>query len=180
MRAVLSLGIVLGFGAVSTTAYWTDEATVTGGTFQAGTIDLQVGDPPVNNDPPEFTAQFAMADMLPGSSTDAPLQVTNSGSVPFTYQVDGAATNSGSGTEQLGAALLISVFAAHDGDNCTGSPIVTDLPANGALLPDQPALDVGAASDLCFRATLPADAHTDLQSQESVVTLTLIATSEAP
>lgn len=94
--------------------------------------------------------------------------------------LDGAATNSGSGTDQLGAALLISVFDSHDGDNCTGSPIVTDLPANGPLLPDQPALAVGAANDLCFRATLPADAHTDLQSQESVVTLTLIATSEAP
>lgn len=180
LRAILSLGIVLGFGAVSTTAYWTDEARVTGGTFQAGTIDIAVGNPPVDNDPPAFTTAFAMSNMVPGSSQDAPLRVTNAGTVPFTFQVDGSATNSGGGNNQLGAALRISVFGAHDGTVCTGSALVTDVPANGSLLPTQAALAVDGTRELCFRATLPSNAHTALQGQQSVLTLTLIATSVQP
>lgn len=177
-RAILSLGIVLGFGAVSTTAYWTDEATVTGGTFQAGTIDIAVGNPPVDNDPPAFTTTFEMSNMVPGSTRDAPLRVTNAGTVPFAFQVDGSATNSGGGNDQLGAALRISVFGAHNGTTCTGSALVSDVPANGSLLPTQAVLAVDGTRELCFRATLPSGAHTALQGQQSVVTLTLIATSE--
>ena len=43
VRAVLSLGIVLGFGAVGTLAYWTDDATASGATFESGTLN-----PPTN------------------------------------------------------------------------------------------------------------------------------------
>lgn len=62
VRALLSLGIVLGFGATSTLAYWTDTATVTGGTFTAGTLDLQVNDAQGNPTAYALTS-LAMADM---------------------------------------------------------------------------------------------------------------------
>ena len=41
-RALLSMGVVLGLGSVTTLAYWTDSATLTGGSFASGTIDLKL------------------------------------------------------------------------------------------------------------------------------------------
>lgn len=49
VRAVLSLGIVLGLGSVSTLAYWTDTGTMTTGSIQAGTLDLQPGRQPAGS-----------------------------------------------------------------------------------------------------------------------------------
>lgn len=183
MRALLSLGLVLGLVQLGTMAYWTDEAIVTGGTFQAGEIDVKVGSPPVDNNPPEFTTSFAMTNMVPGSTKDAPLLITNAGTVPFTFVVNGSATNSGGGSNQLGAALRISVFLSESGGTCTGTALVTTQPINGAVLPAQPVLVPAPGTNtrqLCFRATLPSNASTDLQGTSSVVTLTVVATSVAP
>ncbi|MDP3967965.1 MAG: SipW-dependent-type signal peptide-containing protein [Nocardioides sp.] len=183
VRALLSLGLVIGLVQLGTMAYWTDEAVVTGGTFQTGTIDVKAGSPAVDNNPPAFSTSFTMENMVPGSTKDAPLLVTNDGTVPFTFLVNGSATNSGAGTNQLGAALRISVFPSESGGGCTGTALASDLPVNGAVLPTQSVL--AAAPDpntrqYCFRATLPSNASTDLQGMSSVVTLTVVATSVAP
>lgn len=183
VRALLSVGLVLGLAQIGTMAYWTDESVITGGTFQAGTIDVEVGTPAVDDDPPEFTTTFALTNMVPGSTKDAPLLVTNAGTVAFTFVVNGSATNSGAGTDQLGAALRISVFPSTSAGACTGTAMVSNQPVNGTVLPSQPALAPAPDTNtrqLCFRATLPTDASSDLQGTSSVVTLTLVATSVAP
>ena len=172
VRAVLGLGVILGFGAVGTSAYWTDQATVPGGSFTAGRLDIKVGDPTVDNDPAAFTTAFAMTNMVPGSSKDAPLKITNSGNVAFTFTVTGSATNSGTGTNQMGSALRIWVYP---NSTCTGTAIAANVAPNAISL-SRPALAVAATTDLCFRATLPTTASTDLQGQTTKVTLTLLAT----
>src|SRR5690554_5897895 len=43
VRLLLSAGLILGFGAVGTMAYWTDQATLSTGTVSSGSLDLQIG-----------------------------------------------------------------------------------------------------------------------------------------
>ncbi len=90
VRATLSLGVVLGFGAVGTMAFWTDTATVNTGTFSAGNLDLKVND---IDGPLAFTT-FTASNLTPGESFAASFTVRNAGSVPFTY----TATGTGAGT----------------------------------------------------------------------------------
>ena len=175
LRAALGLGVVVGFGAISTSAYWTDQATVSGGSFTAGRLDIKVGDPAVDNDPAAFTTAFALSNMVPGSSKDAALKVTNSGSVAFTFTVTGSATNSGAGTDQMGSALRIAVYPSSNAGACTGTAIVSNVAPNAVSIA-RPALNPSAATDLCFRATLPTDASAALQGQTTKVTFTLLAT----
>lgn len=169
--AVLGLGMVLALGAVSTSAYWTDQATVAGGTFTAGKLDLKVGDPATDNDPPEFTTNFAMTGMVPGNSKDGVLKVTNAGDVPLIYTVTASATNAGGGADQLGAAIRMTVVA---GTDCGATALQSNV-APSAVNVSRPALGGGAAANLCFRATLPAGANTALQGTSTVITLTLNA-----
>ena len=65
-RALLSMGMVLGLGSVTTLAYWTDSATLTGGTFASGTIDLRLDGS--DNNPSSFSTAFAMSNLSPGQS----------------------------------------------------------------------------------------------------------------
>ncbi len=174
VRAALSLGILLSLGAVSTSAYWTDQATVTGGTFTTGTLNLKVGDPLVENNPPVFTNDFAMSSLAPGGTKDVVLKVNNAGSLALTYSVGASATNSGGGANQLGSALRITAFPSSSAGACTGTAIQGPV-APGAVSFSRPSLAPSATVELCFRAALPAGAATELQGQSSVVTFTLDA-----
>ena len=173
-RALFSLGIVLGVGAVSTMAAWSDSATVQGGTFTTGTLDLKIGTPPVDNNPTQFTTDFAMSNMRPGSTTDAVLKVTNSGSIPFGFTATASSTNSGAGADQLGSALTLKAYNNNSSGSCTGEPISTGNTAADFALPPQQ-LAAAATQNLCFRATLPTNAAAALQGKSSVITLTLTA-----
>lgn len=171
--AVLSLGVVIAFGAVNTSAYWTDQATVTGGSFTAGTLDLKVGDPAVDDDPPAFTTAFAMSDMVPGNTKDAVLLVRNAGSIPLTYTVTAAATNAGGGADQLGSAIRVTVVA---GTSCASTPALqTEVAPSAVSINRSTPLAAGASENLCFRATLPANASSALQGKNTAITLTLNA-----
>ena len=72
---------MLGLGAVGTLAYWTDSVAITGGTFSAGHLDLQVN----NSDAPPPVTSLAMSNMAPGESVAATFTVQNKGTVDFTY-----------------------------------------------------------------------------------------------
>src|SRR5665811_496368 len=106
VRAVLSLGIVLGFGSVGTLAYWTDDATASGATFSSGTIDLIVGADAT--DAYAFTT-LGLTNMVPGNSKAATITVNNNGTAPFKYTVASAATNAD--TKALRDGLVAKVTA---------------------------------------------------------------------
>lgn len=177
LRAILSLGMVLGLGAVSTMASWSDSTTIQGGTFTAGTLDIKVGNPAIDNNPTEFTTHFAMSNMVPGSTKDAILKVSNGGSTPFDFAGTAPAADSGNGADQLRAVLTIAAYATNDGNLCTGAPISSGDTAATFTLPLS-SLAPGAIQELCFRATLPTTASTALQGKSSVITLTLEATQK--
>ncbi|KRF11496.1 hypothetical protein ASG90_17340 [Nocardioides sp. Soil797] len=172
-RAALALGTLVGLGSISTMAYWTDSATVEGGTFTAGTLDIKLGSPAVDNNPPQFTTDFAMTDMVPGSTKDAIIKVSNVGTVPFTYTITASATNSGAGSDQLGGAIRIATYRG----SCGGTVLQGSVTPSAVNI-SRPALGVAPAAnaeDLCFRAELPGDANTALQGKSTVVTLTFAA-----
>ena len=181
-RALLSIGIVLGFGAVGTLAAWTDQATVTGGTFTAGTLDLQVNDSQSN--PSNFTSQLTFPNMVPGSSVAAMLAVQNkSVGAKLTYTMTGGATNT------LGTALHLQVFTGGSASNsagvgtCSGTQIVADVAfanANTTSIIGTARGPLAASTgveNLCFRVELPSTASSTLQGGTSVATFILTATS---
>ena len=174
VRAALAAGSVLGIGGIGTLAAWTDQSTATTGTFSTGTIDLKLGSTPADNNPAAFTTAFALANMKPGDSKQATLQVNNSGTVPFTYTISGTATNSAS-ANQLGHDMALLIYPTSD---CSGTTVLnssTDKFTFSATAPR--ALAAGANETLCFKATLPSNADTALQGQSTVGTFTFVATT---
>lgn len=176
-RAIMSIGIVLGLGAVGTLAAWSDTSSATSGAFTTGTIDIKVGDPAVDNNPTTFATTLTKTDILPGQTVSAPLQVTNSGTVGFTYTI-AASTNNGT----LGALLNTAVYA---GAACTGTPLstitgLTVAPQNfqsSSVALSRP-IGVGDPADnLCFSVTMPSTATSPATPITGTVTYSLAATS---
>ena len=173
VRALLAVGTVLGLGAVGTLAAWTDSSTATTGTFSTGTIDLRLGSGATDPNPFSITT-FAMSTMSPGSEKEATLQVNNSGSLPFTYNVVGSATNSGGGSDQLGSALTLQIYA---GSACSGTVLNSPAKFTFPGLTAARTLAAGTNETLCFKATLPAGADTALQGKSTVGTFVFTATN---
>lgn len=173
VRVLLAACGVLGIGAVGTLAAWTDQSTATSGTFSTGSIDLKLGNPAVDNNPPAFRTSFTLTNMRPGDAVSSTLQVNNSGSLPFTYTISGTATNNGAGSDQLGAAMTVQIYA---GSTCSGT--VLNSPARFTFSATTArALAAGSNETLCLRATLPTTADTALQGQSTIGTFTFVATS---
>lgn len=173
LKALLSLGMVLGLGAVGTLAAWTDESTATA-TFSAGTLDLKLGTLPEG----PFTDTVAlttldMPAMYPGVSKAGMVSLSNSGSVPLSY------TLAGTGTGTLGAALKVSVYAGGTATNdattgtCSGTLLGTaDLPLTGTLVSAARTLPAATTESLCLLVKLPSTAANTLQGTTSTATFT--------
>ncbi|MBD8870915.1 TasA family protein [Nocardioides donggukensis] len=173
-RAVLSLGIVLGLGTVSTLAYWTDTATLQGGTFTAGTLDIKLNG--ADNNPAAFTSSFALANMEPGQSKAAAVNVQNAGSIDFTYTATGVAPG------PLGSLLVFRVVpgGAVSGSgasmSCTGGTQTFNATMNTAqqvISANRPVAASGS-ENVCVSATLPSGTTTG-QGQSTTATFTFNA-----
>ena len=187
IRAVLSLGLLLGIAAPGTLAYWTDNATVDGGTFTSGTMDVRLTD----GDMETYTSTtLNMTDMAPGSSSAELIKLKNTGTVNITYQVDGAGADVADTPPDLGAALRLNIYAdgVVNGNTCSaganGVLVTEGAAAEGtalgtAMLKAQRPVAKQAAETLCVQVFLPTDAASALQGSKTVVTLTVAATSVA-
>ncbi|MEV7396589.1 TasA family protein [Aeromicrobium sp. NPDC092404] len=172
---MLSLGVVLGFGAVGTLAYWTDSATLAGGTFTAGNLDIKLGSPApgVDNDPAAFTTDFAMTNMQPGDSKAAVVAVRNAGSLDFTYTATGTAPGA------LNSTLVFRVVPGGtvSGGTCTGGTQTFNgsLGAgNTAVIATNRPLASSASENFCVSASIPAAATTG-QGQSTTASFTFNA-----
>jgi predicted ribosomally synthesized peptide with SipW-like signal peptide len=181
LRALLSLGVVVGVGATGTYAYWTDSVQVTGTTISTGTIDLKVN----NNDEVTDFATMNVSTMVPGDSTAGVVTVRNSGTAPLHYFVDASPSNAdGKG---LGAALAVKVTgdAATSGPGravtCAGSALAGSGTEFAAALLGSAAsprlLAAGASETVCIQATLPTNAPASLQAATTDITFLFSGTS---
>ncbi|TWG97264.1 putative ribosomally synthesized peptide with SipW-like signal peptide [Nocardioides sp. J9] len=156
-RALLSLGALLGVGAVATSAYWTAGSTVDGVTVESGAIHIDLA----TNDKvkPETYTWSDLSSSLPvtGGSTARVIRVSNNstGRLTFSYTVSATATGA------LGSALKITVLrgGSVSGSTCNGG---TAVGPSGAALNGFSAspgtLDATSAAahhDLCVQVTLP-------------------------
>lgn len=172
-RAIMSIGIVLGLGAVGTLAAWSDSATATSGVFTTGSIDIKLGDPApgVDNNPNAFSTALKNEAIVPGNVVSAPLLVRNSGTVPFNYTLSVVASNTG-----IGALLNSSVFAAA---TCGGTALstVTGLGTTTLFTNFPRSIAVGATDQLCISVTMPSGTAVPALGATGTVTYTLLATS---
>lgn len=150
-RALMSIGIVLGLGAVGTMAAWNDSSTATSGAFTTGLIDIKLGNPAVDANPPAFATALTSPNLGPGTTVSAPLVVSNSGSIGFNYTIKVTATN-----QALGTLLNSSVYAAA---TCTGTASTVNSLAGTKTFPNLTrSVPVGGTDQLCISVTLPTTA----------------------
>lgn len=189
LRALLGLGVALGLGAVGTFAYWTDDVAISGSTFTAGTLDLQV-----NNADSYATTTLGMGAMVPGSSSAEVLTVKNNGTAPLKYTMTGYLTGTHAADYNTAAAngllLTISVGGTRtaSGSNftCTGGTVIvnavplTNTPGTAIITPRRPAAAMAqnATEALCFQVKLADGASTSLQGKTATATFTATGTSD--
>lgn len=170
-RAIMSIGIVLGLGAVGTLAAWSDTAIATSGVFTTGRIDIKLGaDPGVDNNPAAFSTALTNTAIVPGNVVTAPLLVRNSGTVAFNYTLSVVASNTG-----IGNLLNSSVFETACGPTALSS--VTGLGTSKPFAGFPRTIAVGATDQLCISVTMPAGTTVPALGATGTVTYTLVATS---
>lgn len=189
IRAVLSLGVALGLGAVGTFAYWTDDVVISGSTFTAGTLDLQV-----NNVDAYATTTLSMSAMVPGNSSAEVLTVKNNGTAPLKYTMTGGLTGTNAADYNTAAAngllLTISVGGTKSGtgnaSTCTGGTVLvnavplTSTTTTAIIATRRPAAAMvqNATEALCFQVKLADTAPSSLQGKTATATFTATGTSD--
>jgi predicted ribosomally synthesized peptide with SipW-like signal peptide len=189
LRALLSLGLVVGVGATGTYAYWTDQAVITGTTIQAGTIDLKAstnGGTTYADNPTDFTT-MNVSTMVPGDTTAGIITIKNNGTAPLTY----SATSFGSNGDSKSLATALAVKVTLDtsttgtgravtcaGTQLAGSGTTIGLTATNLMSSASPrTLAAGASEKICIQVGLPAAADTALQGATTNLTFTFNGTS---
>ena len=177
-RAALGLGVVLAVGSTGTFAYWTDDVTVSGTTFTAGTLDLQVND---LNTVMAYTT-LNLATMVPGNSMAGTLVIKNNGNVPLKYTGATATTNN-DGKNLAGnltaRVTLGSVTGSSPAMTCGGTLVAGGATTTlGTLTTPKRQLAPNTTETICVEVTLPAGAPNSVQAGKTDVTFTFTGTSD--
>jgi predicted ribosomally synthesized peptide with SipW-like signal peptide len=184
---VLGLGIGLGIGAIGTYAYWTDDVVISGTTFTAGTLDLQV-----NNVDTYPTTTLSMSGMVPGSTSSEVLVVKNNGTVAAKYTLTGGLSGTNAADYNTAGAngLLLTIRAGgtKSGSTCiNGVALITDQPltstTSATILARRPTTALsppptGNTESLCFQVKLADTAPSSLQGKSATATFTATGTSD--
>lgn len=182
IRAILSLGMALGLGAVGTLAAWSDTASATSGAFVIGSVDMKVN----GGDSYAFTT-LGMTGMTPGSSKAAMLTVSNTGSLAVTYLAKASSPGI------LAPYLRVSVHAGGSATNtsttgtCSSTTVVgttvTPTTSPGATvfsarpLAGTPVGGSIATDSLCVLVSLVNTTPITMENKSSVLTLAFTGTA---
>jgi hypothetical protein len=179
VKALLSMGILVGIGSVSTLATWTGTATATSD-ISTGTVSLGVGKTDTEAGSGTYPIPINSANWYPEMSQAAIVTVKNTGSVAAAYSISGNVVEAGEG--KLGSALEVtvstgSVSGTSPSATCTGpalliKPALGDFPSHTRPT----SLDPGKSESLCVQYSLPASAANALQGNSTTVKLTFTAT----
>lgn len=201
-RALLCLGVLLVLGAVGTTAYWTDEAIVNGGTISAGTMDLQLQTPSSGTTwlhqgtgTSTTDTTLAIANLTPGESQAFDFAARNVGNTPFTYQTSVARAGTwGFVDSASGSPITVRFYAGASArasndpayprsGTCTGTAQGAGDervgPTPSTVVPSRP-LATGSSEQLCVVVAMAGDAVTANQGQQGSLQLTFTAAQVTP
>lgn len=174
-RAILSLGMVLGLGAVGTMAAWSGSTAATSGMFSTGTIRLEL-----NGENPSYGfAGLNKTSLLRGNSVAAMLPVKNAGSTAFSYVAKATA----SGDSTLASNFTVAVFVgggSNGGTTCSGGASVNSKALSTTAPVDLiPARTLAAAGtdNLCFQVTLNSSAPIESRMKTLSAAFQFTATS---
>ncbi|EGD54975.1 hypothetical protein SCNU_10606 [Gordonia neofelifaecis NRRL B-59395] len=168
-RAIASLGMVFGLGAVGTMAAWSDTATASTGMFETSAVNVQMK---VNDNRPVYNfVSLKKINLARGATTAGMLAVKNTGSDAFNYATgvdtadNGTATYGGASASVFAQNLLVTVRKGGtvSGDTCTGGTVLgtADTPlviGSKALVPTTGPLAVNATDDLCIQVKVNPNA----------------------
>jgi predicted ribosomally synthesized peptide with SipW-like signal peptide len=180
LRALLSIGAVLGLGAVATFAYWSDTVTVTGASFSSGVLDLKLN----GQDSLNVSGTFAITNLVPGESKAVHWSVDNQApsTVPLAYTATGLASG------DLAAHLTFRVFLGGTSSNpvvgglrtgsCTGTATAAaqTMATTKNVIPTAQQLAASASQNVCVIAALPTSTPTNMQGKAATATFTFNAT----
>lgn len=177
IRALLALGGVLGLGAVSTLASWTDDATATA-QFTSGTIDLALDGAQGNPDPYKLTS-LTVDDFKPGDSRAATLPVQNAGTLPFTYRMTVSAATANTLSKSLTVTVTTgSVSGSGNHSSCNGETILETAKVSGSpVLERSTSIPPSQDETLCLEIGLAATTPNDAQGQSTSVDFAFRATT---
>jgi predicted ribosomally synthesized peptide with SipW-like signal peptide len=190
LRALASLGMILGLGAAGTLASWSTSVNAATGMFSTGSIEMKL-----NGQRPTyaFTA-LNQINLAQGGSTAGMLPVQNTGMVNFTYVA--SATTTDAGTASYGSAsaatlasnLTLSAFSGGSvtgsagSETCTGGTLIdtakslsTTGPVNFITTPQ--AVATSTAQNLCIQIKLNPAAPIGARMSAVNVAMQFTATS---
>lgn len=151
--------VVVVFGSAQTTgALWRDDAIVSGGTINSGTLDIKVG--PAGTEVNDYVlAELGSTNLGPNGFSQAPLSIKNAGNVPFNYRLQ-TTTVTGTVPLTLTASLVASSANCPQTTAPTGATVIYTGNAEGAQAPMAPAarlLAPDANEVWCFRVAVSDD-----------------------
>ena len=158
-RALLAVGMLVGSGAVATSAYWSNAKTVPGVALKAGVINIDLASNVKVK--PETYAWTALSGNIAtaGGSQAQVLKVANNstGALKFSYTISATATNN-----TLGNALKVTVLKGGtvSGSTCTGGSAVgapnATLAGFTATVGTLLSTAASPFDNLCVQVTLPS------------------------
>ena len=177
-RALVSLGAVAalatGLSVQGTFAFWTDSATLSTGSFTAGSLDLTVNGQLTGLGGTTTVTGTGLGAMVPGESQSASFPVANAGSVPLTWVASGTAAGTGAGVWSFqlflgNAANTGTAAAGNRTGTCSGTALAASSQVLGATSAAMSAtartLAAGASETVCLVATLPGAADNTAQTK---------------
>lgn len=181
IKAMLTLGILVGFGAVSTLAAWTGTATATSN-ISSATVALGVGAMADAASATTYQMPITGSNLYPGTSSVSTVLVKNTGTISAPYTVQGKVTESGATTLGAGLNISLKIGATVSGSGanvtCSGGTTIVSKSAgaqfNGSSIPRT--LDSGASESLCIQYALPTTAANSLQGATTSIGLTFTST----
>lgn len=149
LASLLMIGLVLGVAGAGTWAIFSDDASSTGNTFTAGTLDISTG---------IVTKSVGFDNIQPGDTVDITIPVDNVGSLPLKYTI----STSISGTMTGGLY----------------DPVVSDITVNGASYVAPQLLDNGDTDTVVISVTLPLDAGNNYQGTTGILDVVFSAVQQ--
>jgi predicted ribosomally synthesized peptide with SipW-like signal peptide len=187
VRALLCLGLVAGVFVTGTYAFWTDDVTITGSTFTAGTLDLRV-----NNSDSYTTTTLGMSStpMVPGNTSAEVLTVKNNGTVPLKYTLTVGLTGTDAAAYNTATSLKLTIVAggsvsgSGNAATCTGGSTIvpatslTNVTSTAMIGARRGPLAAAGTEALCFQITFDTAAPSSLQGKTATATFTATGTSD--
>ncbi|SNT01606.1 SipW-dependent-type signal peptide-containing protein [Rhodococcoides kyotonense] len=168
VRALLSLGMVLGLGAVGTLAAWSQTATATSGVFTTGLFNVKLSGSEANPTP---LSLINGTNVYPGDSVSAIVTVQNAGNLPLYYTMFAK----GAGTFTSGLTMSVYTGGTSTGTACTGGTAIATAvaltTADAAIGVRTGPLAATGSNALCVVVTLSSTAPNTVQGQTGTALL---------